>query len=130
MQRFTDLRVWQSAHALVLDVYRLTVGFPTEERFGIISQRRRAAVSVPTNIAEGSKRDSNPEYARFLNIAQASLAETEYLLMLSRDLEYLDAPAANGALLSVTQVGGMLTNLRNRVSGTPNPQPPTPNPDA
>ena len=127
MQRFTDLKVWQKAHALVLDVYRLTRGFPQDERFGIVSQLRRAAVSVPTNIAEGSKRDSNPEYARFLNIAQASLAETEYLLMLSRDLGFIDGDVAASSLTALNEVGGMLTNLRNRVSETPNTQLPTPN---
>jgi four helix bundle protein len=127
MQRFTDLKVWQRAHALVLDVYRLSRGFPQDERFGITSQLRRAAASVPTNIAEGSKRDSNPEYSRFLNIAQASLAETEYLIMLSRDLNYLEEPVASATLLALNEVGGMLTNLRNRVSETPNSQLPTPN---
>jgi four helix bundle protein len=127
MQRFTDLRVWQRAHALVLDVYRLSSTFPTDERFGVVSQLRRAAASVPTNIAEGSKRDSNPEYARFLNIAQSSLAETEYLLILSRDLGYIAADVGENTLRELNEVGGMLTNLRNRVSGTPNPQPPTPN---
>ena len=130
MQRFTDLRVWQRAHSLVLDVYRLSRAFPADERFGITSQLRRAATSVATNIAEGSKRDSNPEYSRFLNIAQASLAETEYLLMLSRDLEFLDGAVAANVLGTLNEVGGMLTNLRSRVSGTPNSQPPTPNGDA
>jgi four helix bundle protein len=83
VQRFTDLKVWQRSHALTLEIYRFTATFPTDERFGLISQLRRAAVSVPTNIAEGSKRQSNPDYARFLNIAEGSLAETEYLLLLS-----------------------------------------------
>jgi four helix bundle protein len=127
MQRFTDLKVWQRAHALVLDVYRSTSNFPSEERFGIVSQIRRAVASVPTNIAEGSKRDSNPEYARFLNIAQASLAETEYLLILSRDLGYLHLEVAEKMMQELNEVGGMLTNLRNRVSATPNSELPTPN---
>src|SRR5713226_1255009 len=91
MQRFTDLKVWQRSHALVLHVYRLTKSFPSDERYGLTSQLRRAVLSVPTNIAEGSKRHTNPEYARFLNIAEGSLAETEYLLMVSRDLGYLSA---------------------------------------
>src|SRR5215470_7007719 len=89
MQRFTDLRVWQKGHAFVLQVYRLTKNFPAEERYGLTSQLRRAALSVPTNIAEGSKRQTNAEYARFLNIAEGSLAESEYLLMVSRDLGYV-----------------------------------------
>jgi len=77
MQRFTELKVWQRSHELTLEVYRVTASFPSTERFGLISQPRRASASVPTNIAEGSKRQSNQEYARFLNIAEGSLAETE-----------------------------------------------------
>jgi four helix bundle protein len=89
MQHFTELRVWQRSHALVLDLYRNTSRLPADERFGLTSQLRRAAASVPTNIAEGAKRTRRQGYARFLNIAQGSLAETEYLIMLSRDLAYL-----------------------------------------
>jgi four helix bundle protein len=89
VQRFTELKVWQRGHTLVLTVYRMTVGFPIAERYGLLSQLRRAVLSVPTNIAEGSKRVGRQEYARFLNIAEASLAETEYLLMVSRDLGYI-----------------------------------------
>ena len=65
MQRFTDLKVWQRSHALTLDMYRLTARFPDQERFGLVSQLRRAAASVPTNIAEGSKRARNQDYAGF-----------------------------------------------------------------
>jgi len=89
MQRFTDLVVWQRSHRLALEIYRLTALFPADERFGLVSQLRGAATSVPTNIAEGSKRKTGSEYARFLNIAEGSLAETEYLLMLSRDLGFV-----------------------------------------
>src|SRR5688572_25173445 len=88
MQRFTQLQVWQRSHGLVLNIYRVTQGFPVEERFGITSQLRRAAVSVPTNIAEGSKRTHQKDFARFLNMAESSIAEVEYLLMLSHDLDY------------------------------------------
>lgn len=72
MQKFQDLKVWQRSHALVLAVYRLTVMFSAAERFGLVTQLRRAALSVPTNIAEGSKRQSGQEYGRFLNIAEGS----------------------------------------------------------
>src|ERR1700745_93446 len=89
MQHFTNLVVWQRSHALVLDLYRLSAAFPAEERFGLISQLRRAAASVPTNIAEGAKRKSQRDYAPFLNLAEASLAEVESLILLSRDLDYL-----------------------------------------
>ena len=87
MQPFTELKVWQRSHALVLEIYTLTRDFPAEERFGLTSQLRRAAISVATNIAEGSRRQHAQDFARFLNIAEASLAELEYLLMLTHDLE-------------------------------------------
>ena len=91
MQRFTELRVWQRSPALVLELYRATYGFPVEERYGLTSQLRRAALSAPTNIAEGSKRVGRQEYACFLNMAEGSLAETKYLPMVSGDLEYLSS---------------------------------------
>jgi len=115
MQRFTDLIVWQRSHALVLQVYRLTKSFPSDERFGLTSQLRRAVLSVPTDIAEGSKRQTNPEYARFLNIAEGSLAETEYLLMVSRDLGYLSAATTTPALAEAEEIARMLNGLRNKV---------------
>src|SRR4029078_11802159 len=76
-------------------------GFPDQERYRLTAQLRRAVVSVPTNIVEGSKRQSGQEFARFLNIAEASLAETGYLLLLSRDLGYLDAAVAKSLLAEV-----------------------------
>ena len=115
MQRFTELKVWQRGHALVLSVYRMTTGFPLNERYGLTSQIRRAALSVPTNIAEGSKRLTSQEYARFLNIAEASLAETEYLLMVSRDLGYITTLMADKAFSEVSELSRMLHGLRKRV---------------
>jgi len=99
----------------VLTVYRLTVGFPIAERYGLLSQLRRAALSVPTNIAEGSKRVGRQEYARFLNIAEASLAETEYLLMVSRDLGYITPAMANAVFKDVAELARMLHGLREKV---------------
>ncbi len=115
MQRFTELRVWLRSHALVLEVYRLTRGFPQDERFTLTSQIRRAALSVPTNIAEGSKRRTNQEYCRFLNIAEASLAETEYLPMVSRDLDFSRPDQSEGLLGEVTKIARMLSSLRSKV---------------
>jgi four helix bundle protein len=85
---FQDLLVWQKAHALVLGVYRTTASFPKQETFGLCSQMQRAAVSVPANIAEGFKRRGRADKARFLNIAQASLEECRYFLILAQDLGY------------------------------------------
>lgn len=90
-QRFQDLIVWQKAHALVLRVYKLTRAFPREELFGLTSQMRRAAVSVPANIAEGFSKKGRPDKARIMNISQASLEELRYYFILARDLGYVDA---------------------------------------
>jgi four helix bundle protein len=85
---FEDLIVWQKAHQLVLEVYKLTAKFPREELFGLTSQMRRAAVSVPANIAEGFKRRGQSDKARVLNIAEGSLEELRYFFILSADLGY------------------------------------------
>ncbi len=86
---FQDLIVWQKGHQLVLKIYRSSANFPKIEIYGLTQQLRRAAVSVPANIAEGFKKRSKSDKARFLNIAQGSLEETRYYLLLARDLDYL-----------------------------------------
>ena len=85
---FQDLVVWQRAHALVLQIYRESRTYPKDETYGLVSQLRRAAVSVAANIAEGFKRRRRMEKVRFMNIAQASLEETRYYLILATDLGY------------------------------------------
>lgn len=90
-QSFKDLIVWQKSHALVLEVYKLTRQLPREELFGLVSQMRRAAVSIPANIAEGFKRRGKPDKARQMNIAQGSLEELQYFFILCADLSYLPA---------------------------------------
>ena len=89
-QRFEDLIVWQKSHALTLRVYRTTRSFPKEELFGLSAQMRRAAVSVPANIAEGFSRRGRADKARYLNTAQASLEELRYYFILALDLSYLE----------------------------------------
>jgi four helix bundle protein len=89
-RQFTDLQVWQDAHEFVLDIYRFSRDFPDEERFGLTSQLRRAAVSIAANIVEGFKRKGRPDKLRMYNIAQASLEECRYFLILSGDLNYGD----------------------------------------
>lgn len=88
---FRDLTVWQKVHQLVLAIYRFTESFPTKETYGLTSQLRRAAVSVPANIAEGFKRRTDSEKARFYNIAQGSLEECRYYLILAEDLGYANS---------------------------------------
>ena len=78
---FHDLVVWQKAHAFVLQVYHVTGGFPAEERFGLVSQFRRAAVSIPANIAEGFRKNGRADKLRFYNISQGSLEECRYYLV-------------------------------------------------
>ena len=87
---FRDLVVWQKAHQLVLSIYRLTKSFPADERFGLTSQIRRAAVSVAANIAEGFSKRGKADKARYFNIAQGSLEEVHYYLILGQDLNYGD----------------------------------------
>jgi four helix bundle protein len=109
LTRFEQLEVWREAHVPVLEVYRLTGSMPVDERFGLISQMRRAAVSVPANIAEGFKRRGAADKGHFYNISQASLEELRYYFVLCRDLEYaIDYdPLAERA----DSIGKMLTNL-------------------
>ncbi|NOX53611.1 MAG: four helix bundle protein [Planctomycetes bacterium] len=87
-RRFQDLVVWQKAHAMVLLLYRITASFPKTELYGLTSQMRRAAISIPANIAEGFKKRGRRDKLRFLNIAQGSLEEVRYYLILARDLGY------------------------------------------
>jgi four helix bundle protein len=87
---FHDLIVWQKAHQFVLSVYKTTKHFPKEEMYGLTSQLRRAAISIPANIAEGFKKRGKPDKCRFMNIAQGSLEECRYYLILSRDLGYIE----------------------------------------
>jgi len=115
LQVITKHKVLQRVNALFLYIYKLTTVFLLVERYGLTSQLRRAVLSVPTNIAEGSKRVSNQDYARFLNMAEASLAETEYLLPVSRDLEYATPAAVNACFSDVAELASMLHGLRKKV---------------
>ncbi len=105
-RRFQDLVVWQKAHAMVLAVYRCSAAFPKSELYGLTSQIRRAAVSVPANIAEGFKRQHRPEKIRFLNVAQGSLEETRYFLILAADLAYGDTRGLARQLEEVSRLLG------------------------
>lgn len=111
MKNFRDLKVWERAHGLTLKIYRLTKTFPTQEQYGITSQIRRAAVSVPANIAEGCGRGSDNDFARFLEIAFASASELEYLLLLSKDLELIDSSSHGNITAEVEEVKRMLYSL-------------------
>ncbi|RZK12827.1 MAG: four helix bundle protein, partial [Flavobacterium sp.] len=90
MRDFKKYDIWQLSHLLTLEIYKVTSHFPKEEIYGLTSQIRRAATSIPTNISEGCGRNSDKEFNYFLNIALGSANETEYLLILSKDLQYID----------------------------------------
>ncbi len=102
---FEDLIVWQKAHRWVLDIYHLTNAFPKQEVYGLTSQLRRAAISVPANIAEGFKKRGKPDKVRFQNIAQGSLEESRYYLILARDLGYGET---SELLLQLEEISRML----------------------
>lgn len=109
MRDFRELHVWNKAHGLTLDVYRTTKPFPTEERYGLTSQLRRSAASVAANIAEGCGRGSDADLRRFLQIPMGSASETEYHVLLARDLGYLDESSASRLTDGVQEVKRMLT---------------------
>jgi four helix bundle protein len=119
INRFSDLTVWQKAHELTLEIYRLTEKFPRSEHFGIISQMRRAAASVSANIAEGFGRRTTNELLRCLQISRGELEETRYFLILSRDLGYISAAdfgSMNDRCDSVGQlINALGRSLKNRL---------------
>lgn len=112
---YRDLRVWQRSIELVWKIYRLTACLPPDERFGLRSQLRRAAVSIPANIAEGHGRRHIGDYLQHLSIANGSLAETETLLILCIRLELIDEPDATPHLATCAELGRMLARLAARL---------------
>lgn len=107
-QSFKDIIAWQRAHSFVLCVYKLTDSFPVEERFGLCSQFRRAAVSIPANIAEGYKKLSKADKLRLMNIAQGSLEECRYYVLLSKDLNYITELDYNNLTWGIEEVSKLL----------------------
>ena len=109
---FTDLIVWQKAHQFVLMVYKETKSFPNHETYGLRLQFRRAAISISANIAEGFRKQSGADKARFLNIAEGSLEECRYFLILSKDLEYIK----NEELWELSdEIGKLLYSYRKKI---------------
>ena len=111
MQDYRKLKVWEKAHQLVLMVYRATRGYPSDERFGLTSQTRRAAYSVPMNLAEGTGRSSDADFLRFVWIANGSAKELDYQLLLARDLGCLPPDVYDDLARSVTEIQRMLAGL-------------------
>lgn len=115
MKNYKDLIVWQKAHALVLLVYKATKNFPVEERYNLTSQTRRAATSIPTNIAEGCGKFTQRDFAKYLQDAQGSSQEVEYLAFLSYALGYLDSDSYNELNSDVNEVKAMLISLIKKI---------------
>ena len=116
MQDYRKLKVWQKSHSLVLRIYNATCTLPEPERYGLTSQMRRAAVSVPANIAEGCARSGRIEFRQFLHISAGSASELDYLLLLGRDLHFLTEKQYEALSSSLQEVRRMLTGLIERLS--------------
>jgi four helix bundle protein len=115
---FKKLEVFHRADQLVIDVYRATVSFPTEERYGLQAQLRRASVSVPSNIVEGCARESKKEYAHFLRVACGSASEARYLFSVARRLQYLESTVAAGYEDRFDHIVRALEALAQRVTAS------------
>jgi len=111
MKDFRSLLVWEKAHALTLGIYRTTQGFPKEERYGLTGQIRDAAVSVPSNIAEGCGKLGDPDFRRCLSYSAGSASELDYQLLLARDLSYLTPSEYQTFQPAVTEVKKTLNSL-------------------
>jgi four helix bundle protein len=118
MQDFRNLKVWEKAHALTLEVYLQTRQFPSDERFGLTSQLRRSCASVPANLAEGCARGGDLDFARFVGIAAGSASETDYHLLLARDLGYLSEPVYETMFAQVSEVKRMLNAFERSLRGS------------
>ncbi|HJS06092.1 MAG TPA: four helix bundle protein [Pirellulales bacterium] len=111
MKDFRDLVVWQRSHQMTLDVYAITRGFPSDERFGLVSQMRRAMMSVPNNLSEGCGCSTDLSFAQFVETSLRSACEVEYQLLLSRDLKYLDTQRWDKLHEEIVSIKRMLSQL-------------------
>ena len=111
IRTYRDLDLWQKSIELVKEVYRLTRKYPKDEAYGLVSQMRRAAVSIPSNIAEGFRRFHNKEYKQFLYVSSGSCAELETQLTISKELAYITKAEESALLESLDHIGRMRTNL-------------------
>lgn len=116
MSDYRQLEVWQKAHAVTMEIYGLTKGFPVEERFGLVTQMRRAAVSVGANLAEGRGRRGDPEFGRFIKIALGSTYELEYELLVAADAGFISRERYDHLHRELNRIGKMLGSLLDRVS--------------
>lgn len=115
MQNYKDLQVWKKSHEFTLEIYKVTKNFPKEEIFGVVSQLRRSGSSIPTNIAEGSGRFTQKDFANFLQISLGSSQEAEYLIFLSKELNYISEADFITLNKSIGEIKAMLISLIKKV---------------
>ncbi|WP_423147582.1 four helix bundle protein [Rubrolithibacter danxiaensis] len=115
MQNYKDLRVWQKAHELTLHIYMESKFFPKEELYSLTNQLRRAIASIPANIAEGCGKNTASDFANFLNIALGSANESEYFILLAKDLDYLSLEKYQLLNDQINEIKAMLISLINKV---------------
>ncbi len=116
MRDYKKLIVWERAHLLAVNVYKITKRFPKEELYGITSQIRRAVISIPTNIVEGSGRQTSKEFSRYLSIAAGSASEVEYLIMLSKELAFINEQESNPLLTEIDEIKKMLHSFQIKIN--------------
>lgn len=116
---WSDLEVWKKAHSLVLDIYKISKKLPNEENYGLVSQIKRAAYSIPVNIVEGCSRNSTKEFLQFLTISRGSLEELRYFLLLVQDLSYIDSNCYKNFEKQAIEVSkllnGLIKSIRNKI---------------
>lgn len=115
MQDFTNLKVWQKAHIFTVNLYKITAGFPVEERYGLTNQMRRASISIESNISEGCGRNGDKEFSRFLDIAQGSAYEVKCQILIARDLGYIDNNKSQLLTDKINEVSRMINSLNQKL---------------
>ena len=115
MKDYRNLKVWEKAHQTTLTIYRITAAFPKDELYGLTSQIRRSGASIPANIAEGCGRETDADFARFLQIAAGSASELDYHLLLARDLKFMGDQDYMAVMETLAEVRKMLTGLIKRL---------------
>ena len=118
MQDYKKLKVWKLSHNLVINLYKITSSFPANERFSLVSQIKRAAISIPANIAEGCGRGSNNDLARFIKISLGSAFELEYFIFLSVELKFITSENSENILSKIIEIKQMLSSLLKKIKTT------------
>lgn len=116
MHKFKDLIIWNEAIELAVDMYKLTKTFPTDERYGLVSQMNRASVSISSNIAEGAGRNNPKEFRQFLGIAQGSLCELESQLIISQKIDFITEEQLSIKVEKITRLQNMINKLINTIN--------------